>query len=134
MKKLTSTLLFFLFALFISVAFAVEGQAYERFAKVDVIADRLWPKGNPSETYSYSNLPFCPHTEAASQDMSKDVTGSRQFIVGYNLRFLAESDFSVLCARQLPAEDVAKFRDAAAREFTILFYIGTHSFIFKNKF
>lgn len=121
------------FALLFAVI-AVSGQEhrpdnhyYERFDKVDVIVDRIWPKGNPSETYSYTHLPFCPISTDAhvSQDLTADVTGSRKVKVNYNIRFLAGSDFSTLCTMQLTPSEAEKFREAIVKDFHLLFYIGT---------
>jgi hypothetical protein len=97
---------------------------YERFDKVDTIVDRIWPKGNPSETYNYYYLPFCPLSEDAevSQDLGADVTGSRKVKVNYDLRFLVQNEHQVLCSQKLSRSDVAKFREAVKRDFHFLMY------------
>lgn len=122
---------FFILVLIIGQIFAsekVDEHWYDNGDAVDLIVDRVWPKGNPSETYYYYYLPFCPLNEdnnAVSQGLSADVSGSRKLKLDYHLKFFTAFDNADLCTQQLSKEQVAKFRQAVENDFHILMYYGT---------
>jgi hypothetical protein len=62
---------------------------YHKNDQIDLIVDKLWPRGNPSESYDYYYLPFCgdDEPEQVGQNLGADMTGSRRIKTKYELRF-----------------------------------------------
>jgi hypothetical protein len=87
---------FVLAALLVSVLFVCvladekpDSHFYHKNDQIDLIVDKLWPRGNPSESYDYYYLPFCgdEEREHVGQNLGADMTGSRRIKTKYDLRF-----------------------------------------------
>jgi hypothetical protein len=72
--------------LLLSIASAYS-QYYKNGDKIPVEVDKIWPKSNPSESYDYFSLPFCPPKEQVGEGFAYAITGSRKYISNYNIEF-----------------------------------------------
>lgn len=92
--RIPTTLL--LIILFVCVYAQEGGESHSHYFKkgdkIDLIADKLWPRGNPSESYDYFFLPFCgdDEREHVGQDLGADMTGSRRVKTKYDIHFQSE--------------------------------------------
>jgi len=92
---------------------------------IPVIAEKMWAKGNPSETYDYYYLPFCgsEKKESVRQDMGADVSGSRRKKTLYDLAFQVNTDHKQLCEpKTVSKDDLNKLRKAVQNKFMMLLY------------
>jgi hypothetical protein len=100
---------------------------YQRYDEIPMIAEKLWAKGNPSETYDYYYLPFCGNDEASKevvgQDMGADVSGSRRRKTKYDIRFQVNIDHFNLCdPKPVSKNDLNRLRNAVQNRFMLLLY------------
>jgi hypothetical protein len=72
--------------LLLSIA-SVYAQYYKTGDRIPVEIDKIWPKSNPSESYDYFSLPFCPPKEQVGEGFAYAITGSRKYISNYNIEF-----------------------------------------------
>jgi len=94
---------------------AHDDQRYDLQEKVPLFVDNLLPDNNPSESYPFFRLSFCPPPEPMkhkSQTLGEVLQGSRKIYSKYDIRFGVDIPSEVLCARTLNAEDITNFRDA----------------------
>lgn len=98
--------------------------AYDIGAEVTVTADRIWPKGNPIETYSFSQFPFCTNVNTTQQDFTQDISGSRRERLAHELFFARDEAMKTLCIKQLPKTQVPLLRRAVQNKYFALLFIG----------
>jgi len=61
---------------------------YERYDPIELIVEKLWSKSNPSETYSYIQLPFCEAKGSSDTSLGAGLTGSADSVFSkYDVRF-----------------------------------------------
>ena len=61
---------------------------YERYDVIDLVIEKLWSKSNPSETYSYKQLPFCDPKALTDTTLGEDLTGSGDSVISnYDIGF-----------------------------------------------
>ncbi|KAL0482691.1 phagocytic receptor MP70 [Acrasis kona] len=111
-------ILFSLYACLLFVIVLAEDEAakktgnthsYIKGDKIDLVVDKIWPRGNPSESYDYYYLPFCGEEEQdrLNQNLGADMTGSRRVKTKYDLPFDTQ---------------VEKFKKAVENKFKALMY------------
>ena len=66
---------------------SVYSDTYKLGDKIPVIVDKVWPKSNPSETYNYFSLSFCPPKEQLSEGFAYAITGSRKYVSNYKIEY-----------------------------------------------
>jgi len=115
------------------------GTQYNEHDAVHVVVNKVGPFNNPTETYRYYSLPFCEHHESAEEMEKKDdderlvepnvqanrkgamrhkqrlgesIVGDRRETSPYELTFMDDVEWRLLCNQKLPAEQVAKLKDA----------------------
>jgi hypothetical protein len=96
------------------VASATTDPVYQKGDVVRVFATHVGPVANPSETYPFYVLPYCPpkdgDLEAPSQAIGETFAGDRKMNTPYEFKFGQEENDVVLCERELTEEDVVRWR------------------------
>ncbi|XP_016442168.2 transmembrane 9 superfamily member 3-like isoform X1 [Nicotiana tabacum] len=98
---------------------------YKSGEKVPLYANKVGPFFNPSETYSYYDLPFCrpDNLEKKKESLGEVLNGDRLTFAPYKLEFLADKkDAKVVCKKRLTKEEVAQFRTAVTLDYYIQMY------------
>lgn len=97
----------------------------------------MGPFNNPTETYPYYSLPFCPpeELEHADHELGEYLSGDRKVNSPYDIRFRVNEAWRELCTTELTAEDVEAFKRAAQEDYyfemfldglPIWGYVGDH--------
>lgn len=83
---------------------------YSKGDIVRVFATHVGPVANPSETYPFYVLPYCPpkdgDLEAPSQALGESFAGDRKMNTPYEFKFGTDETDVVLCERELTEEDI----------------------------
>jgi len=87
---------------------------YEIQEEVPFYVNKIGPYRNPSETYEFYSLPFCPPHEIqhSHHSVGEDLTGDHKVNSVYDLRFRVPVHFVSPCKIHLDAADVKQFIDA----------------------
>ncbi|CAK8986621.1 Transmembrane 9 superfamily member 3 (Endomembrane protein 9) (Transmembrane nine protein 3) (AtTMN3) [Durusdinium trenchii] len=106
-------------ALGVGPAAAGSGGQYADRAKVQVVANKIGPYYNPSETYAYFSLPFCvpEHMEHHSHNLGEILSGDRKVVTAYDVQFKVPYEFRRLCKKTLSAEEVEAFQVAIDEDY-----------------
>ncbi|KAH6796965.1 Endomembrane protein 70 protein family [Perilla frutescens var. hirtella] len=105
------------------IAVGVSSNAFDHIYKagdtVPLYASKVYPFGNPSETYRYYSLPFCSPVSMRDESEAsvEGIKGDRLVHSPYNLQFLVDKDSEVLCQKKLSKKEVADFRSAVSRDY-----------------
>lgn len=77
---------------------------------VRVVASHVGPVANPSETYPFFVLPFCPPKDgvmsADTQDLGEAFSGDRRVGTPYEFRFMQDQDEVEVCEKVLTEDDI----------------------------
>ena len=77
---------------------------------VRVFATHVGPAANPSETYPFYVLPYCPPKEGlepqAIQDIGESFSGDHRVNTPYEFRMNADQDNVALCQVELSEDDI----------------------------
>ncbi|KAK3255051.1 Transmembrane 9 super member 2 [Cymbomonas tetramitiformis] len=93
---------------------------YKSHEQVPLYANKVGPFHNPSETYQYYDLPFCPPAggvEHKSEDLGEVLEGDRMVNTPYDLSFLVDKESEELCSLDLSAKQLKKFRKAVKEDY-----------------
>lgn len=99
---------------------------YDLHDDVALIASKVGPYSNPSETYSYYRLPFCEKDEDAEHQahtIGEHFSGDRKIKTGYQIDFQVDVPWRRLCERTLSAKDIASFVKAVDEEYYFEMYL-----------
>ena len=108
-----------------AVARGHEDQRYTMQEKIPLFVDNLVPEDNPSESYRYYSLRFCPPPEPIkhkSQTLGEVLQGSRKVYSNYDIRFGLDTQLEALCVATLTPEDIKHFRHAIKHRFHFTMY------------
>lgn len=73
---------------------------YETHDVIDLVVEKLWSKYNPSETYSYKQLPFCEAKGLTDTSLGEELTGSADSVISnYDIRFEGLCFFNISSIR-----------------------------------
>lgn len=98
----------------------ISSHEYKAHEKILLYANKVGPFHNPSETYQYYDLPFCPPPEGAehkSEDLGEVLEGDRMVSTPYDVSFLVDRPSIKLCSKELNAKDLKKFRKAVKDDY-----------------
>ncbi|XP_027152936.1 transmembrane 9 superfamily member 2-like [Coffea eugenioides] len=97
---------------------------YEKGDPVPLYANTVGPFRNPSETYPYYCLPFCPtdHWEEKKGTFGEVLNGDRLVSAPYKLDFRVDRESQVLCRKNLTREEVSQFRTVIAQDYYLQMY------------
>lgn len=92
--------------------------------EVPLYVNKVGPFQNPSETYRYFDLPFCPpdHFIEKKEALGEVLNGDRMVDAKYQLNFQVDKETNSLCKKKLSKEDLAKFRDAVKNDYYFQMY------------
>lgn len=92
---------------------------YKEGDHVPLYANKVGPLNNPSETYRYYDLPFCPPVNIAEKKeaLGEVLNGDRLVDAPYELNFRKNVQSKRLCKKTLFKKDVAKIRDAVSKDY-----------------
>lgn len=133
-KKCTITTIL-LFIITIITSNNLPAYQYNRHDVIPVMVAKVWPKGNPSESYDYYSLPFCDPKKAVSQSFGFDISGGRKYIMPYEIKFkgcvtttsiycIDDLISTPVCTKELNVADVKKLKKAIEEQYTFLMYFG----------
>eukprot|EP00897_Mesotaenium_endlicherianum_P009077 jgi/Mesen1/8198/ME000442S07474 len=93
--------------------------SYKMHAKVPLYANKVGPFHNPSETYQYYDLPFCPPEDIKHkpEDLGEVIEGDRLVTTMYDVSFRVDKENEKLCPKTLTVEDLRKFRKAVKEDY-----------------
>ena len=83
------------------------------------------PFHNPSETYQYYDLPFCPPEggqEHKPENLGEVLDANRLVTTPYDVSFRVDRDNEKLCSKMLEQEDLKSFRKAVADDYYFQMY------------
>ncbi|GMH16117.1 hypothetical protein Nepgr_017958 [Nepenthes gracilis] len=91
---------------------------------VPLYVNKVGPFHNPSETYRYFDLPFCPPGDVKdkTEALGEVLNGDRLVSAPYKLDFLVDKDPEVICRKKLTQDELAKFREAVAQDYYFQMY------------
>ncbi|KAI8467030.1 MAG: EMP/nonaspanin domain family protein [Monoraphidium minutum] len=93
---------------------------YEKGEEVDLLANKVGPYANPSETYQFYTLPFCIPEEGKRyvlEDLGEVLEGDRLVSTPYSIKFREDAEDEELCSKTLNMRDLAKLRLAIVRDY-----------------
>lgn len=91
------------------------GKRYKPHDPVFIIANKVGPFNNPSETYQYYSLPFCRTAGKQKRhhhELGEYLVGDRKVTSPYQVSFLDNVQWFLLCEKTLDQSDVKSFADA----------------------
>ncbi|KAJ7542477.1 hypothetical protein O6H91_10G108300 [Diphasiastrum complanatum] len=120
-------ILSFVFVTWIMVGVAFGGEADHRYKQGDPVplyANKVGPFHNPTETYKYFDLPFCPPAQVTEkrEDLGEVLNGDRMVHAKYELNFREDKDTESLCKKTLTKKDLQTFRDAVKNDYYFQMY------------
>ncbi|XP_078444852.1 endomembrane protein 70 protein family [Wolffia australiana] len=97
---------------------------YSQGDPVPLFANKVGPFHNPSETYRYFDLPFCPpeHMNEKKEALGEVLNGDRLVDAPYELKFRTDVESKVVCKKTLSKEEVAQFRSAVLKDYYFQMY------------
>eukprot|EP00243_Klebsormidium_subtile_P001828 TRINITY_DN1341_c0_g1_i1.p1 TRINITY_DN1341_c0_g1~~TRINITY_DN1341_c0_g1_i1.p1 ORF type:complete len:603 (-),score=198.88 TRINITY_DN1341_c0_g1_i1:363-2171(-) len=97
---------------------------YRDHEKPPLFANKVGPFHNPTETYKYYDLPFCPPVvlNEKVEDLGEVLNGDRMVTAAYDLSFKVDKEKETLCVQKLSVKDVRKFRDAVKNDYYFQMY------------
>eukprot|EP00510_Aplanochytrium_minuta_P005200 CAMPEP_0184025058 /NCGR_PEP_ID=MMETSP0954-20121128/12533_1 /TAXON_ID=627963 /ORGANISM="Aplanochytrium sp, Strain PBS07" /LENGTH=286 /DNA_ID=CAMNT_0026308667 /DNA_START=239 /DNA_END=1096 /DNA_ORIENTATION=+ len=94
---------------------------------IPIIANKIGPFSNPTETYKYYDLPFCKYYDLPfcrpgqlkkqKHNMGEILSGDRKVVSAYEVKFKQDMPLQKLCKLQLSVDDVQKFQRAVDEEY-----------------
>ena len=97
--------------LVVAAAAACAQASFTDGQELSVLATHVGPVNNPSETYPYFVLPFCPVKDAAPhpQDFADSLAGDRKVKTAYALKFKKNENLQA-CEMTLNENDLVRGR------------------------
>lgn len=114
--------------IFIAQIYPTLGSASNhKYAKGDPVplyANKVGPFQNPSETYRYFDLPFCPPAQVTEkrEALGEVLNGDRLVHAKYELNFRDDKESELICRKTLSKEDVQAFREAVKQDYYFQMY------------
>ncbi|KAA0149767.1 hypothetical protein FNF27_06824 [Cafeteria roenbergensis] len=106
-------------------AFGDQKVTFALHDRVPLVANKVGPYTNPSETYSYYSLPFCAPDEVAHQghNLGEYLSGDRKVLTPYDLRFRTNVDWAALCDAELDQAQVQQLANAIEEDYFFEFFL-----------
>mmetsp|Transcript_41743 Transcript_41743/g.94262 ORF Transcript_41743/g.94262 Transcript_41743/m.94262 type:complete len:597 (-) Transcript_41743:525-2315(-) len=102
------------------------GEHYKPHDPVYVVANKVGPFNNPSETYEYYTLPFCRTAgkqKRHKHELGEYLVGDRKVTSPYQISFLDNVQWFLLCEKTLPPSEVKMFADAIEDDYYFEMFI-----------
>eukprot|EP00937_MAST-01D_sp_MAST-1D-sp2_P005126 g5126.t1 len=94
-------------------------KSYAQGDAVPLIANKVGPFANPTETYMYYSLPFCAPDELEHQkhELGEILAGDRKVKTPYMVSFREDVDERELCTKHLTEQELKDFEHAVMDEY-----------------
>mmetsp|Transcript_27999 Transcript_27999/g.85882 ORF Transcript_27999/g.85882 Transcript_27999/m.85882 type:complete len:588 (+) Transcript_27999:41-1804(+) len=103
---------------------ALHGHRYAAHEEVKIIANKVGPFNNPSETYEYYSLPFCSkNKKKRHEDFGEGLVGDRRIAAPYEITFLDHAPWRLLCERVYSRSDLKSFTRAIENDYYFEMFI-----------
>ncbi|KAJ1463256.1 hypothetical protein M885DRAFT_504871 [Pelagophyceae sp. CCMP2097] len=100
------------------------GPRYQPHDALRIIANKVGPFNNPSETYEYYSLPFCSKTKKKRrEDFGEQLVGDRKIVSPYELTFLDNVPWRLLCEQSLTRGELQQFTTAIENDYYFEMFI-----------
>ena len=102
------------------------GKDYNTHDDIPVIATKVGPLANPSETYPYFSLPFCEPeggVQRQAHGLGEVLAGDHKVRTKYELSFRADVSWRRLCRKVLTKNDIARLQTAVNEEYFFEFLV-----------
>jgi hypothetical protein len=115
----------FVFALCVSSAVANTAIKFKKGDPVDLVANKVGPFANPTETYMYYSLPFCAPDEMEHQkhELGEILSGDRKVKTPYKINFRQPVQWAELCTKSLKDQEIKDFEHAVMDEYFFEMFI-----------
>nr|GMD21801.1 transmembrane 9 superfamily member 3 isoform X1 [Ipomoea batatas] len=97
---------------------------YKRGDEVPLFGNKVGPFRNPSETYAFFDMPFCPPDDLKKrkESLGEALNGDRLVSAAYKLPFLENKESQVICRQKLTKEEVMRFKNAISQDYYLEMY------------
>mmetsp|Transcript_7080 Transcript_7080/g.11417 ORF Transcript_7080/g.11417 Transcript_7080/m.11417 type:complete len:596 (+) Transcript_7080:92-1879(+) len=97
---------------------------YAPHDEIPVVVNKIGPFNNPTETYHYYSLPFCRTPgKSKKQNLGEILVGDRKVISPYEITFLDNVPWRLLCEKEMSHSELAAFVDAIDNQFYFEMFI-----------
>jgi len=105
---------------------AKEGE-YKPGDAVPLIANKVGPFANPTETYMYYSLPFCAPDQLEHQkhELGEILAGDRKVKTPYKINFREDVEDRELCVKTLTNQELKDFEHAVMDEYFFEMFLDT---------
>jgi len=111
-------------AMSVSISLGVCGPHYAPHEPLQVIANKVGPFNNPSETYEYYSLPFCSRSKKKRrEDFGERLVGDRKVISPYEVTFLDNVPWRLLCEQSFSQSELQMFTKAIENDYYFEMFI-----------
>jgi len=103
------------------------GFLYEKGDHIPVVANKVGPYANPSETYNYYRLAYCrPESlQGKNHKLGQLLLGDRKVNTPYEIKFREDIAWRELCQQELTPRELKMFQEATARDFFFELYFDS---------
>jgi len=100
------------------------GAHYAAHEPLQVIANKVGPFNNPSETYEYYSLPFCSRSKKRRrEDFGERLVGDRKVVSPYEITFLDNVPWRLLCEQSFSQVELRMFTHAIENDYYFEMFI-----------
>jgi hypothetical protein len=100
------------------------GAHYAAHEPLQVIANKVGPFNNPSETYEYYSLPFCSRSKKRRrEDFGERLVGDRKVVSPYEITFLDNVPWRLLCEQSFSQAELRMFTHAIENDYYFEMFI-----------
>ena len=100
------------------------GPRFQPHEPLKVIANKVGPFKNPSETYEYYSLPFCSkQKKKRHEDFGETLVGDRRIASPYEVTFLDQVPWRLLCDQVFSHEELKVFTKAIENDYYFEMFI-----------
>lgn len=115
---ITSIAALFNFWVFFPISSSPLNHRYNVGDQVPLSANKVGPLNNPSETYEYFDLPFCPPDKLIRrrESLGEVINGDHLTNTRYDIKFRENKVAEIVCTKTLGREEVVRFRNAIQKD------------------
>lgn len=101
------------------------GFEYHRGDPVAVVANKVGPYSNPSETFNYYKLPYCQPKDLRGKghQLGQILVGDRKVNTPYDIHFLENIEYKKLCTKDLEKKEIDDWANAVERDYFFELFI-----------
>ncbi|KAJ8599045.1 hypothetical protein CTAYLR_009812 [Chrysophaeum taylorii] len=100
------------------------GPRYAPHEPLKLLANKVGPFNNPSETYEYYSLPFCSRSKKKRhEDFGERLVGNRKTVSPYEITFLDNVPWRLLCEQAFSRKELKMFTKAIENDYYFEMFI-----------